>query len=359
MHAALEPAVLVVTDDQKAFKDLSSWLNSEGFESLIAINYTEALKAVQERNVDVALVDLKLRKENGITMSRRLLDADEDLKIIIVTGYPSYEGAVKAMKIGVHDYLSREVPRETILKSIKNALKRRENERLDREKEFVGSNVVKILLFCNHSLIRERLENFSASSPDFKVLKSYSSIESFQKTKGVPQTADIAMVCAGCIFKGIKDAYFIIPEIYRRAPGIKPIIINENFPDRDKVELLKLGIKGFFSLDLSSKMLEKALARIKKGEIWVSRSVTNLSLKELLNYQFVFQHKKKEAFGLTFREIEILKTISRGMTNKEIAQALFISDKTVKTHVNRIFKKLGVNNRTRAIIVSIERGLLR
>jgi DNA-binding NarL/FixJ family response regulator len=59
-------------------------------------------------------------------------------------------------------------------------------------------------------------------------------------------------------------------------------------------------------------------------------------------------------FGLTAREIEILRTMALGLKNKEIADKLFISEKTVKTHINRVFKKLGVATRAKAVLTAVE-----
>ncbi|MCP5052799.1 MAG: response regulator transcription factor, partial [bacterium] len=141
-------------------------------------------------------------------------------------------------------------------------------------------------------------------------------------------------------------------------PDIKPVIINENFTDEEKVELLKLGVRGFSSRDLSSEKLEKALLRVKRGEIWVSRNVINLSLQTMATYRSTHMLKKQNRYGLSDRELEILKTMVMGLKNKEIAKKLFISEKTVKTHINKIFKKLGANTRAAAILIAVERQIV-
>jgi two-component system response regulator DegU len=168
----------------------------------------------------------------------------------------------------------------------------------------------------------------------------------------------VALVCASCNLRDFKDAYNVFPELYRNYPGVKPLVINETFTDQEKVELLKLGIRGFSSRDLNSEKLERALRHVKKGEIWVSRTVTHLSLKDMASYKSTSVLTEKNVYGLTERETEILRTMALGLKNKAIAEKLFISEKTVKTHVNRIFKKLGVTNRTRAILAALEGKVL-
>jgi len=358
MYGNKIPSILIIDDDKKVLKSLSLWLKSEGFDPYPVSDRNEALTVLRDQRIDVALVDFRMSKEDGITMARRLIEVDEFVKIIIITGFPSYESAVKAMKIGVFDYISKGLSNEKILKIIQKAVDERETERLSREKDLPIRNLIKIILFCNHSLIKERLENFSRKNPAFKLVKSFPLID-YVKVKNFTQEIDIALICAGCYLKEFKDSYLVLPELYRCFPGIKPVVINENFSDNEKVELLKLGVRGFSSRDLSSKMLERALRRIKKGEIWVSRSVTHLSLKEMMKYDSVQQFKQHDVCGLTDREIEILRTMALGLKNREIADKLFISEKTVKTHVNRIFKKLGVNNRTKAILAAMEKKIFK
>lgn len=353
MNKLSKRSILIVDDDPKVLKSLSSWLKSEDFEVHAAAGSNEALKIIKSKNIDVTLLDYRMSKEDGLTIAKRIMEIDENIKTIILTGFPSYESAVRAMKLGVYDYLSKSMPNDKILKIIKGAAREREADHLVREKELSGKNITTIVLFCDHSLIKERLENFSQNNPGFKLVKSFPEIDHI-KIKSISREIDIALICANCYLKAFKDSYMFFPELYRCFPGIKPFIINESFSDKEKVELLRLGVRGFSSRDLSSSLLEKTLGRIKKGEVWVSRRVSNLSLKNMMDYNATLQ-PKKEISGLTEREIEILKTIASGLKNREIADKLFISEKTVKTHINRIFRKLGVNNRTRAILTAMEK----
>jgi DNA-binding NarL/FixJ family response regulator len=357
MSTKTKQTILVVDDDKQVLRSLKIWLKNEGFNPIIVSSGKEAVKIVKEEPVEVALVDLRMSKEDGIDISKKLTELDELLKIIIMTGFPSYETAVDAMKVGVFDYISKGSASEKIMAVIKNALAVRDKEKSSREVKEPGKAKITFILFCNHSLIKERLENFSETNPEFKLVKSFPSMDSF-KAKNVAQEIDVALVCANCNIKTFKDAYTIFPDIYRKYPGIKPVIINESFTDKQKVELLKLGIRGFSSRDLNSEKLEKALRQVKKGEVWVSRSVTHMSLKDITDYKASPMLEEKNVFGLTERELEIMRTIALGLKNKAIAEKLFISEKTVKTHINRIFRKLGVTNRTSAIMSAIEKKIL-
>ncbi len=404
--------VLVVDDDKHVRTTLKMWLSHGGMNTLTAANGRDAVRMVSENQVDAALLDFRINEEDGIGIARKLKEVDDELKIIILTGYPSYESAVQAMKFGAFDYLSKGAPNEKIFSVVRKAITERERERAVKQQDTVGDKRIKMVLFCNHSLIKERLENFSTNSTDFRLVNSYPVLNSLS-SRDISQEVHIALVCAGCNLNNLSNAYTIFPQLYRAFPGVKALIINENLSDQEKVELLRLGVRGFCSRDAGCEVLEKAILHVSKGELWVSRRVTQLSLAEMIHYESIpkppskpvvkpafsspsvpgptsasppplpsggdlgstsrlaaelasantFESKprpakQKGAFGLTRKEKEILKKITQGLKNKEIAENLLISETTVKTHINRILKKLGVDNRTKAILIAMERQII-
>ncbi len=353
-----KPTILIIDDDKQVLKSLKIWLKNEGYRPLTAPDGEEALKILRENFVEVALIDFRMSKEDGVSVAQRLREIDDMLKVIILTGFPSYETAVAAMKSGVSDYISKGSSNEKILEAIKKAISDRDSKNTSPHESLpLAKNDMRIILFCNHSLLKEQLENHSKKKTEFKLVKSFPNLNA-PGIKNVTQQIDIALLCAGCNLSTIKDAYTVLPELYRLFPEIKPVIINENFSDQEKVELLKLGVKGFSSVDLGSEKLEEALRRVKKGEIWVSRNVTNLSLQNMSHYNSALIMKAKEPFDLTEREIEILRTMALGLKNKEIADKLYISEKTVKTHINHVFRKLEVDTRAKAIFKAVENKII-
>ena len=348
-----KPGILIVDDDDQVLKSLKMWLKNEGFRPMTASNGDEAAVVIQDNAIEVAIVDFKMGKEDGIDVAQRLWKLDNRVKIIMLTGFPSYEIAVKAMKVGIFDYISKGSPNGKILDAINDAVEERDREINLNHHESPSSNRIRFILFCNHSLLKERLENLSKNNPVFQLVNAFPSLSSVG-AKSISQQVDIALVCASCNLKDLNDAYRVLPQFYRTFPEVKIIIINENFSDEDKVELLELGIRGFAPRELSSEELERTLLHVNKGEIWVGRSVINLSLRRMSRYKTPHVFNYKSRFQLTEREIEILRAMALGLKNKEIANKLFISEKTVKTYVNRVFKKLGVNSRAKAVLTAVE-----
>jgi len=350
-------SILIVDDHKEVLITLKIWLEEEGFDAFSALNSVEALKILEQENVEVALLDFRLGTENGLDVAKMLNTTDEKLKIIILTGFPSYDVAVESIKSGMFDYISKEESEDKILDAIKRALRAREMECLKNGEETSRQSFLKFIVVCNHSLIKERLTNFSHNYPDFKLMKTYCSVKELKKAEYIPEI-DIAMVCATCCIDSFNDSFRVFNDLYKAIPNIKPVIFNEFFSEEEKVDLIRIGVKGFFSIDMDSDKLEKALTLIKKGEIWSSRKLTCLALPNgpeyLKNYL-----AGQESYGLSAREKDILKAMVRGLKNNEIANRLFISENTVKTHINKIFKKFKVKNRAQAICIALEKKILR
>lgn len=345
-------AILVVDDDPKVLNSLKMWLKNEGFRVVTANDTRGAIKKVKETPIDVALIDYKLNQENGIHVAQKIRQIVEDMQIVILTGFPSYEVAVKAMKSGIFEYISKGEANEKILKIIHKAIK--ENETIQQKKDISAQDKTTFLLACSHSLIKESLEAFSGKYPQFLLVRTLASIDYFKISKSIPEV-DIALICATCNFKKGGDIPARIHKLYKFIPAAKPVIINENFADREKIELLKMGVKGFFPRDITSEQLSKALPLIKQGQLWASRRVLNASLQEVFTHDPRYFPEDPEILDLTKREKEILKAMAVGLSNREISDKLFISESTVKTHINRIFKKLGVRNRAKAILMALEK----
>jgi DNA-binding NarL/FixJ family response regulator len=298
-----------------------------------------------------------LEKENGLEVAEKLKAVDESLKIIIITGYPSHETAVRSIKAGLFDYLSKGSSNEKILETLRKALRARKTEILEKGETAGGEPLLKYLVVCKHSFIKERLENFSFKRPDFRLMKTFNSVEQLKEAGSVPQV-DVALICATCCIETFDNAFPFFNDFYKMLPLVRPVLFNQHFSEKEKIDLIRIGVRGFFSIDMDSERLEKALLSIKQGEIWASRRLAGLSIPSGPEYLKNYMQVSTMDFSLSGREKEILQAMVVGLKNKEIADKLFISEVTVKSHINRIYKKFGVNNRTRAIRFAMENNIL-
>lgn len=357
MNRDHQPSILVVDDDKDVLASFRVWLSSEGFTPFTASSSDEALKILDEEHVDVALLDFRLGTENGLTTAKMIKEVKENLKMIIITGYPSPEAAVESIKAGLFDYLSKGTSNEKILETIRNAVRAREIEMREKGETVSKPPLLKFIAVCKHSLIKERLVNFSQNFPDFKMIKTYNCLDNLQEAGYVPEV-DVAMVCATCCIDSFDRAFGFFNEFYKVLPTVKPILFNESFSDQQKVDLIRIGVRGFFSIDMDSKTMERAFSLIKKGEMWASRRLTSLAVPSGPEYLADYITDEVDTHGLSGREKQILRAMTTGLKNKEIADKLFISEMTVKSHINRIYKKFGVNNRARAILYALDNKIL-
>lgn len=118
-------------------------------------------------------------------------------------------------------------------------------------------------------------------------------------------------------------------------------------------EVIRFGIQGIFYSDDKFDNITKGLGKILEGECWLSRDLLVQSL-EMVRKQAHHGGNKINSHMLTKREVEILQLIVVGFSNHDIAEKLFISTNTVKTHVSNLYKKIDVTNRVQAILWATE-----
>lgn len=152
-----------------------------------------------------------------------------------------------------------------------------------------------------------------------------------------------------------------IEEVVMRSKQVSPktkivLIINEN--DASKIlNYLLLNVDSIIWGDCLFETLEFALKRMIKGEIF-SCGKTSLTLRSLLQQKNLESRFDVGLLGLlTDRELEVLYSLTQGKNYKQISQHLFISESTVKTHINNIFTKLNVNDRTQAVLYALRHGI--
>ncbi|WP_030455539.1 response regulator [Herbidospora cretacea] len=132
-------------------------------------------------------------------------------------------------------------------------------------------------------------------------------------------------------------------------PGVRVIVLTTYETDQDIVRAVEAGAAGYLLKDTSRADLLGAIKAAARGETVLSPSVAT---------RLVTRMRAPVIESLSPRETEVLSLVARGLTNAEIGRELFISETTVKTHLLRVFGKLGVSDRTAAVTTALKRGLL-
>lgn len=159
-----------------------------------------------------------------------------------------------------------------------------------------------------------------------------------------------------------KDGLSAISEIEKLNLGCK-IVALTGYDDSDLIfRAMKIGAKGYILKTMASSQLVYAIEEVMQGKIYLP---AGLSSRFFEYFQKTFKEESNQSKSeenllqfLTQREEEVLELLTRGVTYKGVAKQLFISETTVKTHVNNIFQKLQVNDRTQAVLYAINNGFL-
>ena len=154
------------------------------------------------------------------------------------------------------------------------------------------------------------------------------------------------------------DGVQVILPIRQKSPETKALMLAAALDEAMIFNSLKAGANGYLPKDSSVSDLTKAIRAVHQGELWIDRKL----MSRFFDQQAIADSKGGNLHGrtnegLTPREQEVLSCLTKGYTNKEIAQDLFISEKTVKTHLSSIFRKLKVTRRLQAILYAISKGL--
>src|SRR5574337_813814 len=201
---------------------------------------------------------------------------------------------------------------------------------------------ITVLIADDHTLCREGIGTLLAQEEDIRVVgEAADAIQVVRQTEVLQP--DILLLG---VEMPTASEIEVLSHIREKSPKTKVLMVSGAPETQFIVEALELGARGCLSKSLARKDFVKTIRATHHGEIWVERRILTQVLERLCQKV----HGTNASFAetreiLTDREQEIVKCAMQGMTNKEIAVRLGISDKTVKTHLSNIFSKLKISRR--------------
>ena len=210
--------------------------------------------------------------------------------------------------------------------------------------------MIKILLVDDHEMVRIGVSAYLKIQPDMEVVgEAVNGIEAVEKALELrPDIILMDMVMPG--MNGAEATKVIIDQW----PEAKIMIVT-SFLDDDKVyPALEAGAISYILKTSNAKRIAEAIRETLKGQTVLEPEVTTKMMKRMRGGNQSSPHEQ-----LTERELEVLLHISKGKTNQEIADELFIAVKTVKTHVSNLLSKLEVQDRTQAVIYAFKHDLVK
>jgi DNA-binding NarL/FixJ family response regulator len=213
--------------------------------------------------------------------------------------------------------------------------------------------MIRVCLIDDQTLVRQGIRSLLELSDEIEVIGEAPDgkvgLELIQSVKPDVVLLDLQMpVLNGIgVLKALKDADYF-----------PPVLILTTFDDDALVlEGLKSGAKGYLLKDVSLEQLVDAIRDLHEGKTLIQPAVTERLLRGLQTVSSEVKSFDKLS-QLTERELEILRLMASGYSNKEIAKAFDVAEGTVKNHVSSVLSKLGVRDRTRAVLKGLETGII-
>ena len=156
----------------------------------------------------------------------------------------------------------------------------------------------------------------------------------------------------------VMDGLAATREITAMAQAPKVLVLTTFDLDDYVYEALRSGASGFLLKDASARELADAVRLVAAGDALLAPGITRRLIAEFARMGAPRTPSRQQVEGLTERESEVLALVARGLSNAEIAGRLVVAEQTVKTHVSRILMKLGLRDRTQAVVLAYETGLV-
>ena len=200
-----------------------------------------------------------------------------------------------------------------------------------------------VLLVDDHALLRTGVANIINQEPDLRVVaeagNGLEAIDAYERHRPDVMLLDLRMP----VMEGVE----VVRRIRERDPAARVIVLTTYDTDDEIARALKAGAKAYVLKDIAADGLVGCIRDVLAGKTYIAPAAAAKLAEGVSRVQ------------LTPREMAALKLVADGKANKEIATALDISERTVKTHLAHLFEKLGATSRTEAVKVATRRGLVR
>ena len=211
---------------------------------------------------------------------------------------------------------------------------------------------ISVVVVDDHPIFLAGLQQLFKKQPDFELVGVAE--DAAQLETVLAQTTPVVILMD--IEMPERDGISATAFVRKHAPGTKVVMLT-GYDNPDLIfRALKAGAVGYLLKNTRSKEILDTLRRVAAGELFLNPELAGKFLHEFQRDQEV-EEVRRLVHTLTPREEEVLRLVATGANNREISQRLFISELTVKMHLASIFRKLQVNDRTKAAILALKAGL--
>ena len=212
---------------------------------------------------------------------------------------------------------------------------------------------IRVLIADDQTIVREGLATVLGLSPGIEVVAAAADGEEAVRLaeRERPDVVLIDLRMPRC------DGLEATRRILARRPATRVVALTTYADDESVFAALEAGARGYLTKDVSAADLQHAIRTVHAGEALLDPSVQR-RLLERLRQAATAPAATSFPDGLTQREVDVLRAIAEGLSNREIADRLSISEATVKTHINNIFYKAGLRDRAQAVVYAVRHDLI-
>ncbi|GGI40627.1 response regulator [Mammaliicoccus stepanovicii] len=205
----------------------------------------------------------------------------------------------------------------------------------------------KIILVDDHHIVRQGLRFLVDTVQDFKIIADFSSGKQLLNYLSENEKPDIVLLD---LVMPEMNGIEVTEIMKKRYPNVKILVLTSFLDEEHVISALDKGADGYEIKDVEPEALIETIRAVLNGEKRIHPKV-----QTILSESAQKPHRENK---LSKRELEVLGEMVKGKTNKEIAETLFVSEKTIKTHVSHILNKLKVSDRTQAAVYAMEHQLI-
>jgi DNA-binding NarL/FixJ family response regulator len=209
---------------------------------------------------------------------------------------------------------------------------------------------IRVILADDHPLVLNGLYHLLIEYPEFQVLDRCSSgAEALAAVRRHhPDVLVLDLLMPGM------DGLEVARELRNSGKSPKIVLLTAQLHEDQLIEALRLGVRGFVLKEMATKLLVECLRMVHAGGQWLEKDSASRAMDKLVRRE---ARSREMAQILTPREIDVVRMVAKGLSNKEIGGQLFIAEGTVKIHLHNIYEKLGIARRAELARVAEEYGL--